>query len=197
MVKSLLLDVDGVIANGEIFSQQLAKDYNISPETVTPFFKGEFQKCVVGEKDLKEAVGPYLKEWGWEKSTEDLLDYWFKAEHKIDEPLIEYVKSLQKRGIKCYLATNQEKYRAEYMLAKMGFKDIFDGFFFSSLIGHKKPNKEFFDHILEKLAPIKANEILFWDNTLTHIEGARVTGLQAEQYTTFDAFVKKMEDYLD
>jgi putative hydrolase of the HAD superfamily len=63
---------------------------------------------LIGKADLKEVVRPFLKEWGWEKSVEDFLDYWFKSEHKIDEELVDYIQELRKKGVNCYLVTNQK-----------------------------------------------------------------------------------------
>jgi len=123
MIKVVLFDVDGVIVNAEMWSKQLANDYGINPSIIDTFFKKEFQNCLIGKADLKVSISPYLKKWGWDKSVDDLLEYWFKSEHKIFEPLIIYIQNLRTKGIKCYLATNQEKYRTEYMLDQMKFND--------------------------------------------------------------------------
>lgn len=179
-----------------MFSVQLAKDYNIDPQKLLPFFKNEFQKCLTGEADLKTEIQPYLKTWGWTQSVEDLLKYWFAAEHKIDEPLVAFIQTLRKRGIPCYLATNQEQYRTHYMLTKMGFGHIFEAIFSSANLGEKKPDPAFFEKILRKLKPLKPQEILFWDNSLAHIEGAKKVRIHAELYTTFEDLKKKTENLL-
>ena len=121
MIKVVLFDADGVLVNGEKFSVHLAKDYGITVEMTAPFFNGLMRDCVWGKADLREVLPPYLKEWGWKKSLDEFLDYWHKVEHNIDEPLVEYIQQLRKKGILCCLATNQEKTRFEYMLKEMGF----------------------------------------------------------------------------
>jgi putative hydrolase of the HAD superfamily len=106
-------------------------------------------------------------------------------------------QQLRQHGISCYLATNQERYRTEYILNEMGFAARFDGVFSSAYMGYMKPQVEFFHHILHKLAHIKAGEILFWDDTLENIVVARTIGLHAEHYSDFDMFMETMRTYFD
>lgn len=193
MIKALLLDTDGVLVNAEMFSKQLAKDYNIEPHTLLPFFKNEFQNCLVGKADLKKEVEPFLKTWGWTGSVDELLSYWFQAEHKLDEPLVAYVQILRKQGTPCYVATNQEKYRTEYLLSKMGFRDSFDDVFSSAHIGHKKPQKEFYLHIVNKL-DLNPSEILYFDDDESNIQGAKDLGINAYMYNGIEDLKQKVTE---
>jgi putative hydrolase of the HAD superfamily len=195
MIKALLIDADGVIINAEYFSIQYSRDFGIDSNAMMPFFNSLFQQALIGKADLKEIVQPYLIEWKWRKSIDEFLDYWFKAENKINKPLIEVVKNIQRKGIKCYIATNQEKYRTQYMMEHMGFDKLFDGIFSSAHIGHIKPQKEFYQSIIKKLS-LPAEQILFWDDTPSHINGAKKSGIQAELYTSFDDFKLKMSAIL-
>jgi FMN phosphatase YigB (HAD superfamily) len=96
MIKVAIFDVDGVLVNGERFSTALDRDYGISIEKTLPFFNGEFQHCLVGNADLKEAVTPYLLDWGWDKGADIFLDYWFNAEHTINKELIDYIQTAKR-----------------------------------------------------------------------------------------------------
>ena len=140
-------------------------------------------------------ISNYLPKWGWEKSVDDFLKYWFESEDKIHQSLVEEIHKLRKQGIKCYLATNQEKYRTEYILRNMGFENIFDGIFSSAQVGHMKHTNEYYRHILSQLTDIKLNEILLWDDDMKNIGKAKQIGLHAEFYTSFEDFQKKMEQY--
>ncbi len=129
MIKVVLFDVDGVLATGKPFSQHLAHDYGITQEMVVPFFRGRFLECLVGNANLKQELIEYLGQWGWQGTVDEFVDYWFRSEHCIDEPLVHEVQQLRQRGIRCYIATNQEKYRTAYLLEEMGFANAFDGIF--------------------------------------------------------------------
>jgi putative hydrolase of the HAD superfamily len=192
MIKALLFDVDGVLVNGERFSVHLERNYGIDQNKTIAFFKGEFKECILGKKDLKKILPKYLKSWGWKKSVEDFLNYWFKSEHSINEELMDYIKKLKHKGFQCYIATNQEKYRIEYLLDKMGFADNFDKIYASSHLGFKKPDLKFFEKLFTDLKNIEKDEILFWDNSIINVEAAQEFGIKAELYTDFADFENKM-----
>ncbi|MDQ6660920.1 MAG: HAD-IA family hydrolase [Chloroflexota bacterium] len=197
MIKVILFDVDGVLVNGEQFSRRLARDYGVTREISGPFFSERFPECLRGNADLKQELESYLQQWGWQKSVEEFLNYWFTTEHAIDEPLVNAVQQLRQQGIQCYLATNQEKYRTEYILEQMGFAQKFDGMFSSAYVGHMKPDAAFFEHIVLTLDDVQTQEILFWDDSPQNVATAREVGLHAEIYRTFADFEKKLSGYLD
>ena len=165
MIKVVIFDADHVLIHGgRKFSVQLAEDYGISSEKTLPFFSGPFQDCLVGKADLKNAVTPYLASWGWHKGVDSLLDLWFTSQHNTDEELVKYIQQLRGKGVLCFLATNNEKHRFQYMLDKMGFANCFDKTYASAHLGHKKPDQEFFSKMFNELKDIQKNEILFVDD---------------------------------
>jgi putative hydrolase of the HAD superfamily len=189
MMKAILFDADGVIINSEMFSLQYQKEFDVSNNEMLPFFNNEFQECIKGKLDLKEIIKPWLEKWKWDKSVDEFLLFWFKSEHKIDNRIIELIRKLKEKNIKCYLATNQEKYRTEYMRNDMKFKEYFDDIFSSAEIGHKKPDKEFFDFILNQLKNkynINSDKILFVDDSRENIEAAEHLGIETLLYKKFE-----------
>lgn len=195
MLKILLFDVDGVLVNGGSFSAHLERDYGITQEMLAPFFKDKFYPCLIGRANLRDLLGEYLSKWGWRQSVDAFLNYWFLCEHHIDEALVDTIQGLRRQGIRCYLATNQEKYRTEYILTKMNFAEKFDGMFVSCQLGCTKNEQAFFTKILESLPDVPAREMLFWDDTRQHVELARKAGLNAEVYIDFNDFAQKTAEY--
>jgi putative hydrolase of the HAD superfamily len=192
-IKCILFDADGVVIRTEMFSVQYQKEYGISNEEMLPFFVGEFQECIVGKKDLKKVLKKWLPKWKWQGTVDEFLQYWSKAEHKTDERIIESIETLRKNGVKCFLATNQEKYRISYLKQEMQFEKIFDGIFSADTIGYKKPDKEFYEYILNDLKNqhnIQANEIIFFDDDQKNVDGAKAVGINAHLYTGFDKYKK-------
>jgi putative hydrolase of the HAD superfamily len=193
-IKAVIFDADElIIKRKEYFSAKLSREHNIPEEKIMPFFKGEFQECVVGTADLKEAVQPYLKDWNWDGTVEDLLKYWFEAEREIDSRVVEQINNLKAKGVKCYLATNQEKYRTEYLRKNLGFENIFDGIYSSCEMGYKKPDQKFFEYInddLKRKEDLNPGEIMFWDNEEANVAAAKGVGWEGHLYDGFDDFQK-------
>jgi HAD superfamily hydrolase (TIGR01509 family) len=179
--KIYMFDADGVVIQSQMFSFKYAQEFNINISKLDNFFKTDFQACLVGKSDLKIVIKPWLKKWNWSKSVDEFLDYWFKAEHKINFELIENIRELRKSKIKCVLATNQEKYRLEYMKKEMDFETTFDKIYSSNLIGFKKPNIQYYTHILNDLNENPSN-IVFYDDRQENIESAKSLGINSILY---------------
>lgn len=196
-VRIAIFDADGVVTSPKKFASDFERDFGTKPEAFLPFFEGPFQEALVGKADLKTIIQPYLEGWNWKKSAEEFLAYWFKSEDEVNEELLKAIEELGEKGIKCYLATNQEKYRTEYMRKKMNFKHWFDGIFSSADLGCKKPEKEFFIRLLKRIDPkrqLLGQEILFWDDSEANVKTAKELKLQAYQYTSDEAFMETMSN---
>ncbi|MGE5042010.1 MAG: HAD-IA family hydrolase [Candidatus Levyibacteriota bacterium] len=197
MIKVILFDADKVLINNQrYFVEFLEEDYHINQDKTRSFFQGEYLECVVGKKNLREILPKYLQEWGWKKSLEDFLDYWHKKEHLINDPLVSYIQVLRRSGIYCCVATNQATDRFLYIQNEMGFNDKFDKLYSSAYLGVKKPDITFFKKVLEDLRISDKNTVLFWDDSPVNIEAAKVFGIYAELYTTFEDFKERMSTYV-
>lgn len=186
--KILLLDMDGVvIKKSEVFSIRISKKLNISIENVLPFFKNEFQLCLVGKANIKEELAKYAPKWGWKDSIEELLNFWFEGECGINSDLVDKIAQLRKDGYKIYLATNNEKYRVEYLWEIIGLKNHFDGVFSSADLGLKKPDPEFYLQVLRMLKG-KSEDVIFFDDDEENVESARRIGMDSHLYSGISDF---------
>ena len=199
-IKCILFDAGGVVINSELFSVQYQKEHSVTNDEMIPFFKGDFQKCIVGKADLIELVKPWLSKWKWEGTVEEFLQFWFNAEHNVDEQMVEIIKKSRKKGIKCYLATNQEKYKTQYMKNHMRFEDLFDHVFSSAEIGYKKPDREFYEFILNEIKnkhKIYPPEIMFFDNSQRNVDEAKKLDIEAHFYRSFEEFESIVKPILE
>jgi putative hydrolase of the HAD superfamily len=197
MIKVIIFDADGVVINSpKRFSVRFSEEYNIALETVLEFFTKEFDNCVLGKADLKERIAPYLKKWDWKGNIDDFLKYWFGSEHALDSRVLNKVKELSDSGIKCFVATNQEKYRSEYIWNVMGLKDYFEKFYTSSELGFKKPSHEFYEYILKDL-DINSKEVFFIDDDEDNIKGAEEMKIKSHLYKNFEDFEKTLAEVLN
>lgn len=191
-MKILLFDADGVVLNSKGFAKQFEEDFPDISEKSIPFFRQKFTACLKGELDLKKALEEELPSWGWSKTVDDFLNYWFLAESSMDSELLQHIHRIREQGYKCYLATNQETHRMKYILDTMGLGALFDGVFSSCSLGVMKDNENFFNFVLDRLGGITPDEVLFWDDSKKNVEVARNTGIKAEVYTTYEDFNRQM-----
>lgn len=182
-MKVLLLDADGVtLKKEEYFSERFAREYSIPVEDVVPFFKNEFRLCQQGKLDVKEVLAEYLPKWGWEKTVEDFLDYWFTSDTHPDEDIFAVVAKIRESGNKCYLVSDQEKYRAQYIREHLKFDERLDGCFFSHEFGFSKSEPEFFQMVLEKLG-VEPSDVVYLDDDEKNVGVAKALGVDARLYS--------------
>lgn len=188
MNKIIFFDADGVliVQREKFFSQRFSEDYGVPVELIMPLFKNEFYKCVLGEMDLKEVLKSYIDKWGWKSSIDELLKYWWKGENKPNIPVLGVVDQLRTRGVKCYLTTDQEKYRANYIMKDMGLEKHLDGAFFSCNLGVSKSKREYWEKVLQALNIKNLNEVQYWDDEQENINVAKETGIDAHLYKDID-----------
>ena len=180
MIKAILIDADGVVLKErkKQFSQRILDDYNI--KVPLSFFKEVYPKIRIGQADLKTELAKEMKKWGWQKSAEEMISYWFDPEKKINYQVLDLIKQLRKKGIRCYLASDTPKCRASDLMENV-LGEYFDGGFFSCVLGYPKEEKEFFQIVLEKTG-LKPENILFIDDEKENIESANKFGIKTKYY---------------
>jgi putative hydrolase of the HAD superfamily len=185
-MKAALFDADGVvIVPQKIFSKQYAQKYGLDPESFEGFFRGAFSDAITGEADLKDLIRKHHDVWQWSTNPQELLDMWFAAESHTDKELLNVIWQQRANGLAVYMATNQEKYRAQYLRETM-FPGVFDDIFVSSEIGHMKRDPGYWVPVLDKLAidipGIDPSHVAFFDDSQDSIDGARSAGINAYLY---------------
>ena len=198
MFKAVLFDADGVILlpRKKYFSDIIAEDYGVPLEQVLPLFKNEFKDCLIGKADLKEVLNnKYLNKWGWRGSAEELLVYWWRGEGQINKPVLDLIKELREKGVRCFLAADQEKYRADHLLKTLELEKFLDGAFISCNMGVGKNNRTFFERILTDLK-LEPEEVLFWDDEEENVAVAKELGIDSRLFAALGDFERQMKPYL-
>lgn len=193
--KVILFDADGVTINhSTLFSDELEKDYGITKETTNEFFSGIFQDCMVGKADLKEELAKVVGPWGWGRSVDDLVAYWFSRGDEFDQRVLDLAARLRAEGIHCFMATNQERYRGEHLRAKL--KDVFEDVFVSADLGHKKNESEYFAAVFDRVRALAGNDmesVLLIDDDERNVAVARAFGFETVLYRSFEDVEAKPE----
>ena len=102
------------------------------------------------------------------------------APHPDDEAIGAFglIHRLRRRGVRTYLATNQQSYRGAHMQANLPYAARMDGVFYSYELGHAKPSPAFFQAILDATQD-EPSSVLFIDDVEANVEGARAVGVHA------------------
>lgn len=183
MPKAILFDADGVVLKKQpYFSLEIARENDVPYEEIEPFYKNELRLCQTGKADIKEELAKYLPKWKWQGSADDFLHRWFTTDVHVDAEVLAVVDAARARGIHCFLASDQEKYRGEYIRTTAGLGKHFDGTFFSYEVGHQKSDPHFFHKVLATLGLAPA-EVQYWDDDQKNVDVAKGLGIDARFYT--------------
>lgn len=193
-MKHILCDVDGVVINGYhvdplkrvSWSKDLEKDFGIKVADMERiFFHGPFVQIMEGKIGLVDGLKSVFPELGYSGDAEKLIDYWFKKDSNINTEFIDWVKSKKNGKYTFSLATNQEHRRADYLWNSLGLNEHFEEIFYAAKIGYKKPDKFFFEHILDKIK-IPSSDIFFIDDCPKNVEMAKVLGINSVVFNSMD-----------
>ncbi len=184
MKRCLMLDVDGVLVNGrpedgQPWATDLERDLGISPQRLqTVLFVPHWADIVTGRKKLFDVLETCLPELSHALSAQAFIDYWFENDSGIDEAVLAACDELRGRGMRIFLATNQEHMRANYLMDRFGFREHVDGIVYSAQIAARKPQRAFFDAAMTRIGSAPEH-ILLVDDTKANVDAAREAGWDA------------------
>lgn len=183
----LVLDLDGVVVlghpEGGHWQKHLLRDLGLEPERLQEaFFRSFWASCVLGERDLFEALDEAWPQLGWSGTQQMLVEYWFETDSRLDGEVLAEVDAWRSRGGKAFLATVQEHHRARHVWEVLGLRGRFDGLIHSAALGARKPDRAFFEHATSRLPVAAPGEVLFLDDSPANVEAARSFGWQAHRH---------------
>lgn len=77
----------------------------------------------------------------------------------------------------------------------MKFDEYFDGIFCSAEMGLKKPEKEYYELIIQKLR-IDPDSLIYFDDSSENIQIAQSLGIHVVLYRDYDDFAHEREKFL-
>jgi len=100
---------------------------------------------------------------------------------------ISYEKLSLEKNTRLFLATNQEHYRANYLMNNLKLSDYFEDIFHSAKIGFCKTDKEYYQIVDKALGDYETTPI-FFDDTPKVVDAANKHGWNAYQFYDFSSF---------
>jgi putative hydrolase of the HAD superfamily len=139
-------------------------------------FGSDMPDVLSGRVDMGERVDRLLLEHGLSPEDGDAVRATWTAFPPVAEARTA-LDRLRRDGVLCVLATNQDTLRETHM--RPVYDALMDRCYYSCSVGLAKPDAAFFRHIADDLG-LDPDELLFIDDRLENVEGARAAGLHAE-----------------
>jgi FMN phosphatase YigB (HAD superfamily) len=137
-----------------------------------------YKRHELGEIDSKEFFANLRASLGIDISDAQLLDGW-NSIHVGEMPGISELLAKAAESFPLYAFTNSNREHELYWSKQFsGILANFKKIYVSSTIGLRKPGAEAYDYVVRAIG-VSADRILFFDDVLENIEGARARGLQA------------------
>ena len=196
MIQAIVFDADGVLVKPPSWFVTRAHElYGVPKAEFMAFIHGDFKRCTIGALDLEVVLVPFLERWQVPVSIPEFIRNWLEHENAIDPVVLQEVRALRASGMPCFVGTNQERNRANFMRLEMGLQSETDGVFASCDLGARKPDRAFFDRLAERLN-LEPVGLLLIDDSHENVAGARAAGWCAEHFTTRQAFRKRLPSHL-
>lgn len=199
MAKHIIFDFGGVFLDlkGKHtgIPSQLSKIFNISEESAAEIWKENKEKLLIGQETPKEFLARIIEKHGFSANPDEAYKLWEKnnkmEKSDINWDLVDYVESL-KGKYKIHMLTDTidlDNGNSEWFSSiTKHFENIYKSF----EIGHKKPNKEAFLYVLQKITA-KPEECIFVDDLAANVDSANKLGIKGLLYTNLDQLKRDLE----
>lgn len=188
MKPCLMLDVDGVVVNGrpqdgQFWASDIERDLGIASDQLhAVLFAAHWNDIVTGRKQLMDVLTACMPQLSRSLAPQDFIDYWFEQDSALDETVLAECDELRRRGVRIFLATNQEHLRARHLMDRLGLRGHVDGMIYSAQIAARKPERAFFDAAI-KQSGAAPDVTLLVDDTEANVDAARQAGWSAAHWS--------------
>ena len=184
-IRAILFDADGVIQNGTgaDLALRLEPALGFIPDPLEAFIREVLEAehpALSGKAELIDGLEPIVAKWGAPGKALALATAWW-CSTEADLAVLALIRSLRQHGMLCALASNQQRFRANYLRQTFAYDTLFERSFYSYELGCMKPDVLYFQRILASL-PVAPDQILFIDDLEPNVIAARSVGIQAAQF---------------
>jgi putative hydrolase of the HAD superfamily len=186
-VDALLFDVGGVVIRID-FNRAFARWGTLAscdPALLRQRFSHDlpYQRHERGEIGIADYFASLRASLGIDLADAQLREGW-NAIFIEEMPGIAALLARVAPRLPIYAFANTNQTHAAHLHSRFGdVLGCFRHLFVSSVIGKRKPEAAAFDHVVNEMG-VPAGRVLFFDDTLENVEGARNAGLQAAHVTS-------------
>lgn len=196
MIKCIMFDLSGVVtlADAKTDDQQplrlaaMANTKDMEKITEVSNIAKKMREGRISVYKFEEEVAAKLglsrtsvhKEW----------EEFSKRYIRIDSKMVALLKELKKRYTVALLS-NMDRSRYAHFRKALNFS-IFDYVFVACYIKKYKPGRDIYEYVLKKMH-LKSNEVLFVDDRMHNIEGARAAGMNTIHFKGREDLINKLK----
>jgi HAD superfamily hydrolase (TIGR01509 family) len=188
----LLFDLGGVLidfAGFEELSKLLPSTPGRSEIRSRWISSGAVQEFERGHIRPEQFARLVIAEFGLQFSPQEFIDHfieWARGPYPGSIELLGRVRGLHRQAA---LSNSNELHTPHH---RRSLDHLIDTFYFSDEIGHVKPERAIFDHVVRELA-VPPERIAFFDDTMINIEAAQELGFAAYWVDGVDALRAQLE----
>lgn len=197
MIKSIIFDLGGVILTHkvEMTMKSLAETFQIDEEKSINLFKKFEDDWVTGKITGEQLVNNFKKEFKSKQPLKKILKHWvdlYNERTNLNEDLIDFIDKLR-RKYKIYLLTNTTDIHHN-LNSTRGIFEHFDRVFPSFIVGKRKPNSDFYEHVLEEIQ-LKSQECIFIDDREENLKVPKSLGMKTILFKDNKNFTKALAEF--
>lgn len=190
-IKFLLSDLDGVI---RMYPPErdasIEQKYGLQAGAIfsNAFEKALLAKAVCGlitDETWRSEIAKTLAKVCGENVAANVVREWSDFPGVVDQRYLDHI-DVRFAGIPVVVLTNGTS-RLYSDLTKLGIQNRFFRIFNSADIGVCKPDVKIYQHVISQLG-CKPSDILFIDDSLSHVQAASELGIIAHHYKSFEDF---------
>jgi len=158
-----------------------------TPEQFTEFYKKYVDDMMIGCLSAKEFWHSYSIYFG-QHITEDYLETCFDPVE--DREMVQLLENLRAEGNRVVCGTNT--YESHYSkMQSCGILNHFDRIYASHLMRIAKPDKKFYQHIIDTEG-FSPDEVFFTDDLQENIDSAHQLGIHAVRFLGFVSLIESL-----
>ncbi len=196
MIRAIIFDLDGVyFPNGKDTFIKALGEHGVSEDGAKRVFLKSDEmnnRYKLGTMTNDEYWTWAAREWKIDLSPKELADL-LAASYSVDPQVEAAVKSARQHGYKTLICSNNFPARVNGLQERFRFLDYFDAAVFSYEVGATKPSEAIFAELIKR-SGVSADSIVFTDDDVDNLAGAKALGINTFMYEGFNKYIEQLKE---